>query len=83
MQNVTKQKYKELLEKSIELEKCKDLICKLQEQLNVKSSQIKQLRGQVSYCKHAHGKKIPMKESSCKQDNNIHEDIKVQKLVYF
>lgn len=67
---ITKQGYKELLDKTVELQKCQVLICKLQNQLKEKSINIKQLQKQVSYCKRAHSANISIKENSSEQDNS-------------
>lgn len=86
MQTITKAKYKEFIDQTVELAKCKDLIVKLQNHIKDKSVQIKQLKSKVDYCRIAHNSKTPAEkpnDNAHKTDNVSDVDIKVKKNRYF
>lgn len=70
MQTITKAKYKEFVDQTVELAKCKDLITKLQHHLKDKSVEIRQLRSKVDYCRIAHHTKTPEEKPKDNADKN-------------
>lgn len=55
---LTRAKYKELVDQTVELAKYKNLVIKLQGHLKNRSAKIKQLESKVQYCKKAHNRNI-------------------------
>lgn len=80
MMTITKTKYREFVDQTVELANCKELIVKLQHHLKEKSFEIKRLRSKVDYCRITHFTKIPeekRKDNTDKTDNISDKDIKV------
>lgn len=78
---ISRVKYKELMNKSFELEKSKRATIKLIQRINEKSTEIKKLRHKVEYLTHngttKNIEKKGMKDSSRGEENNCSDDTEV------